>query len=122
MQLVSGMKRGMGSQAAFVLAGQGVARVLNLFSGERRDSGLRDSHDKAALANERDRSGRGLDLDAPVVPAHLKGCPRLQAGLAADLFGDDQTPGRIYGSLHTINCTTQYARRQWGSRSVNSST
>src|ERR1700731_2176000 len=106
MQLVSGMKRGMGSQAPFMLAGQGVARVLNLFGGERRDSGLRDSHDQAALASGSDRSGRGLDLDAPGVPAHLKECPRLQAGLAADLFGDDQTPGRIHGSNQTMKCTT----------------
>ena len=71
MQLVSGMNRGMGSQPAFVFARDCVACLLDLMRGERGTIGLRDSDYESAFANECDRNGRRLDLDATVVPAHV---------------------------------------------------
>src|SRR5579875_3310430 len=106
MQLVSGMKRGMGSQAAFVLVCDGVARLIDLPGRERGALDLGDGHHKPAFTDERDRDGRGLYFDSPVTPAHVEGRPRLQAGLAADVFRDDQPPRRIYGCFHAVNSTT----------------
>lgn len=89
MQLVSGMNRGMYSHAALVLAGEGVARFLNLSGGEFRDSGLRDGHDKPASADERNGGRRGLNLDPAIMPAHLNRHSGLKPGLAADLSWDN---------------------------------
>ncbi len=89
MQLVSGMNRGMCSHAAFMLAGEGVARFFNLLGGEFRDSGLRDGHDKPASAHERDGGWCGLNLDPAIMPAHLNRHSGLKPGLAADLSWDN---------------------------------
>ncbi len=105
MQLVSGMNRAIASQPAFVLTRHGVARLLNVSGREYRACHLRQSNHKPSLADESDRDGRGFDLDPSILPAHIKGCPRLQAGLTADLFGDDQATCRIHGRFHTVHST-----------------
>ncbi len=113
MQLVSGMKRGRGmeSQPAFVLTRNGVARLLDLFGGKRRTLGLGDSDHKPSFTDERDGDRRRLDLDPAITPAYIEGRSRPQAGLIADVFGDDQPTRRIHGCFHTIDSTTPLTMR-----------
>ena len=66
---------GIESQSLFVLACNGVARLLDLFGGKRRTIGLGDNDHKPSSADERDGDGRWLDLDPAITPAPIGGVP-----------------------------------------------
>lgn len=97
------------SAAGRTLGPNHAASLLHDVSLQRLDTGLRDSDKQGTLADQLYWKRRRFDLNSPIFETYFQWGTRPEAGFMSHGFGDDQTTGRIDGSLHGTHSTTRFA-------------
>jgi len=100
--------RHVGLEWPAALASHRVEDIVDHLVGKRWHIALRYRHQPPSSPLEAYRDRLGFNLDYAIVAPNLKPHPRLKPGLTPNLFGDDEPPGSINGSVHGINRTIDF--------------